>query len=183
MDKKEGPNPHDPRINLIHGKCITSPITALTKQFSVAPTYRARLGLSANNSNIETNLEVNDDRDRNDLKAWFDELWHNGELVEDVKEKVLAKLKQIGQDYPPELIYYKTLYALFREEIETRKTNEQTLEDTHLYDTKIWDKLYDFQKEGAKSVIARLLRHNGCILADSVGLGKNIHSTRRDKIL
>ena len=50
--------------------------------------------------------------------------------------------------------------------------NEQKLEDTHLYDTKIWDTLYAFQQDGVKSVIARLLRHNGCILADSVGLGK-----------
>ena len=159
--------------NLIHGKMYHIANNGVDKAILGSSNFTVHgLGLSANNSNIELNLEVNDDRDRNDLKAWFDELWHNGELVEDVKEKVLAKLKQIGQDYPPELIYYKTLYALFREEIETRKTNEQTLEDTHLYDTKIWDKLYDFQKEGAKSVIARLLRHNGCILADSVGLGK-----------
>ena len=50
--------------------------------------------------------------------------------------------------------------------------NEQKIEDTHLYDTEIWKKLYAFQKDGVKSVIARLLRHNGCILADSVGLGK-----------
>ena len=85
---------------------------------------------------------------------------------------MIAKLEQIGKDHAPELIYYKTLYELFREEIETRKTNDQTLEDTHLYDTKIWETLYEFQKEGVKSVIARLLRHNGCILADSVGLGK-----------
>ena len=53
-------------------------------------------------------------------------LFGDPELVKDVKEKVLAKLKQIGQDHPSELVYYKTLYELFREEIETRKTNEQT---------------------------------------------------------
>ena len=91
------------------------------------------LGLSANNSNIELNLEVDSDRDRTDLKAWFDELWHNDELVEDVKDKVLAKLKQIGQDHSPELVYYKTLYELFREEIETRKTDEQALAVWHFY--------------------------------------------------
>ena len=112
------------------------------------------------------------DRDRRDLKAWFDEIWDDDKLVEDVKEQVLAKLGQIGKDHAPERIYYKTLYELFRDEIETRKKNDQTLEDTHLYDTKIWETLYEFQKEGVKSVIARLLRHNGCILADSVGLGK-----------
>ncbi len=159
--------------NLIHGKMYHIANNGVDKAILGSSNFTVRgLGLSSNHSNIELNLEVDSDRDRTDLKAWFDELWNNDELVEDVKEKVLAKLKQIGQDHPPELIYYKTLYELFREEIETRKTNEQTLEDTHLYDTKIWDKLYDFQKEGAKSVIARLLRHNGCILADSVGLGK-----------
>ncbi|MDE0325662.1 MAG: helicase-related protein [Candidatus Poribacteria bacterium] len=159
--------------NLIHGKMYHIANNGVDKAILGSSNFTVRgLGLSSNNSNIELNLEVDSDRDRIDLKAWFDELWNNDELVEDVKETVLAKLKQIGQDHPPELIFYKTLYELFREEIETRKTNEQTLEDIHLYDTKIWDKLYDFQKEGAKSVIARLLRHNGCILADSVGLGK-----------
>ncbi len=158
---------------LIHGKMYHINNNGVHKAILGSSNFTVRgLGLSSNSSNIELNLEVDSDRDRTDLKAWFDELWDNDELVDDVKDKVLAKLKQIGQDHPPELIYYKTLYELFREEIETRKTNEQTLEDVHLYDMKIWEKLYAFQKDGAKSVIARLLRHNGCILADSVGLGK-----------
>ena len=158
---------------LIHGKMYHINNNGVDKAILGSSNFTVRgLGLSSNSSNIELNLEVDSDRDRTDLKAWFDELWNNDELVEDVKDKVLAKLKQIGQDNPPELIYYKTLYELFREEIETRQTNEQTLEDVHLYDMKIWEKLYAFQKDGAKSVIARLLRHNGCILADSVGLGK-----------
>ena len=158
---------------LIHGKMYHINNNGVDKAILGSSNFTVRgLGLSSNSSNIELNLEVDSDRDRTDLKAWFDELWNNDELVDDVKDKVLAKLKQIGQDHPPELIYYKTLYELFREEIETRKTNEQTLEDVHLYDMKIWEKLYAFQKDGAKSVIARLLRHNGCILADSVGLGK-----------
>ena len=159
--------------NLIHGKMYHIANKGVDKAILGSSNFTVRgLGLSSNSNNIELNLEVDSDRDRTDLKTWFDEIWNNDKLVEDVKETVLAKLKQIGQDHPPELIYYKTLYELFREEIETRKTNEQTLEDIHLYDMEIWKKLYEFQKEGAKSVIARLLRHNGCILADSVGLGK-----------
>ncbi len=159
--------------NLIHGKMYHIANNGVDKAILGSSNFTVRgLGISSNNSNIELNLEVDSDRDRTDLKAWFDELWRNDELVEDVKEKVVAKLEQIGQDRAPELIYYKTLYELFREEIETRKTNEQTLEDAHLYDTNIWETLYEFQKEGVKNVIARLLRHNGCILADSVGLGK-----------
>ena len=159
--------------NLIHGKMYHIANNGIDKAILGSSNFTVRgLGLSSNSNNIELNLEVDSNRDRTDLKTWFDEIWNNDKLVEDVKEIVLAKLKQIGQDHPPELIYYKTLYELFREEIETRNKNEEKLVDIHLYDTEIWKKLYQFQKEGAKSVIARLLRHNGCILADSVGLGK-----------
>ena len=159
--------------NLLHGKMYHIANNGIEKAIMGSSNFTMHgLGLSKGSSNIELNLEVDSDRDRRDLKAWFDEIWDDDKLVEDVKEQVLAKLGQIGKDHAPERIYYKTLYELFRDEIETRKTNEQTLEDTHLYDTKIWETLYEFQKEGVKSVIARLLRHNGCILADSVGLGK-----------
>ncbi|MXV72965.1 ATP-dependent helicase, partial [Candidatus Poribacteria bacterium] len=159
--------------NLLHGKMYHITNNGVGKAIMGSSNFTMHgLGLRKRSSNIELNLEVDSDRDRQDLKAWFDEIWEDDKLVEDVKEKVIAKLEQIGQDHAPELIYYKTLYELFRDEIETRKTNDQTLEDTHLYDTKVWETLYEFQKEGVKSVIARLLRHNGCILADSVGLGK-----------
>ncbi len=159
---------------LIHGKMYHINKDGVDKAILGSSNFTVRgLGLSSNNTNnIELNLEVNSEHELTDLKAWFDKLWDDDELVEDVKDKVLAKLKQIGQDHPPELIYYKSLYEYFRKEIETRKTSEQNLEDIHLYDMEIWKKLYDFQKDGAKSVIARLLQHNGCILADSVGLGK-----------
>ena len=121
---------------------------------------------------MEINLATTDAAMRSELREWFDELWVNKRLTKDVKQDVLDVLSRIGKDHAPELIYYKTLYELFRHDIEARKDNDQRLEDTHLYDTKIWSALYDFQKDGVKSIIPRLLRHNGCILADSVGLGK-----------
>ena len=159
--------------NLLHGKMYHIATNGIEKAIMGSSNFTMRgLGLNQASSNIELNLEVDSNRDRQDLKAWFDEIWDDDKLVEDVKAKVIATLEQIGKDHAPELIYYKTLYELFRDEIEIRKTNDQTLEDTHLYDTEIWKTLYDFQKEGVKSVISRLLRHNGCILADSVGLGK-----------
>ena len=159
--------------NLLHGKMYHIATNGIEKAIMGSSNFTMRgLGLNQASSNIELNLEVDSNRDRQDLKAWFDEIWDDDKLVEDVKAKVIATLEQIGKDHAPELIYYKTLYELFRDEIEARKKNEQKFEDTHLYDREIWKTLYDFQKEGVKSVIARLLRHNGCILADSVGLGK-----------
>ena len=159
--------------NLLHGKMYHIANNDAEKAIMGSSNFTVQgLGLGQSNNNIELNLEVEDDQDRRDLKAWFDDVWNDDERVEDVKEEVIARLKKLGDDQAPEFIYYKTLYELFRDELETRMNNEQKIEDTHLYDTKIWDTLYDFQKDGVKSVIARLLRHNGCILADSVGLGK-----------
>ena len=159
--------------NLLHGKMYHIANNGVEKAIMGSSNFTVQgLGLGQSNNNIELNLEVEDDQDRQDLKAWFDDVWNDDERVEDVKKKVIDRLEKLGDDQAPEFIYYKTLYELFRDELETRMNNEQKLEDTHLYDTKIWDTLYAFQQDGVKSVIARLLRHNGCILADSVGLGK-----------
>ena len=159
--------------NLLHGKMYHIANNGEEKAIMGSSNFTVQgLGLGQSNNNIELNLEVDDPQDRGDLKAWFDDVWNDDERVEDVKKEVIDRLEKLGNDQAPEFIYYKTLYELFRDELETRMNNEQKLEDTHLYDTKIWDTLYAFQKDGVKSVIARLLRHNGCILADSVGLGK-----------
>ena len=79
---------------------------------------------------------------------------------------------RIAREHAPELIYYKTLYELFRADIEARLAQEGRIGDVSLPDTAIWKTLYQFQKDGARSVITKLQHHNGCILADSVGLGK-----------
>ena len=159
--------------NLLHGKMYHIVNNGVEKAIMGSSNFTVRgLGLSPPHDNIELNLEVDDPQDRGDLKAWFDEIWNDTNHVEDVKTKVIAALNRLGKDYAPEFIYYKTLYELFRDDLEARMNNEQTLEDIHLYDTRIWNTLYAFQQDGVKSVIARLLRHNGCILADSVGLGK-----------
>jgi hypothetical protein len=71
------------------------------------------LGLRSLNNNIELNLEVDSNRDRRDLKAWFEEIWNNLELVEDVKPEVLRYLEQLYVNHPPEFIYFKTLYPVF----------------------------------------------------------------------
>ena len=159
--------------NLLHGKMYHIVNNGVEKAIMGSSNFTVRgLGLNPPHDNIELNLEVDNCQDRSDLKAWFDEIWNDTDHVDDVKAKVIAALNRLGRDYAPEFIYYKTLYELFRDELEARMNNEQTLEDIHLYDTRIWNTLYAFQQDGVKSVIARLLRHNGCILADSVGLGK-----------
>ena len=122
--------------------------------------------------NVELNLEVRDEADRWTLIHWFNELWNDESITEDVKAEVLAALNRLAMPYAPEFVYYKTLFHVFEGWLARQGDREGFLHDVHLYDTEIWKALYEFQKDGATSAINRLLRHNGCIIADSVGLGK-----------
>lgn len=130
------------------------------------------LGLLPTGNNIELNLVVTDDRDRDDLLTWFNELWNDPSLVEDVKTKVLAELARLYGNKPPQFIYYLTLFHLFRGFINGNRDLDESLRKTALPDTAIWKALFTFQKDGAKAAINKILAGNGCILADSVGLGK-----------
>lgn len=161
------------RFNLLHGKLYHIAGGGCPNAIMGSSNFTVRgLGLDQTSSNIELNVKLDSEKDCDDLKAWFDQIWEDTTLVKDVKTEVIAALNRLGKDHSPEFIYFKTLYELFKDDLEARMNQEQTLEDIHLYDTKVWHTLYDFQRDGVKSVIARLLRHNGCILADSVGLGK-----------
>jgi SNF2 family DNA or RNA helicase len=131
------------------------------------------LGLSENGgNNIELNLVVSDDRDRQDLLAWFDTLWADSTLTQDVKEQVLKELARLYSNQSPEFIYYLTLFHLFRDYLERADDLDEIFGKTALPDTGIWNALFSFQKDGAKAAINKILSTNGCILADSVGLGK-----------
>ena len=129
------------------------------------------LGLAAT-SNIELNLVVDSDRDRADLKAWFDEIWDDEKRVEDVKEQVLHYLAQLYVDPAPEFVYFKTLFHVFEQFLSGQAADSALFDQTAIIDTHIWKALFDFQKDGVKGAIHKINAHNGCILADSVGLGK-----------
>jgi len=130
------------------------------------------LGLGGS-KNIELNLIIDGDRDRQELKSWFDSIWDDQTgLVEDVKDQVLKYLEQLYIENDPEFIYYKTLYHIFENYLDEQKRGGLLDERTGFYDSEIWNKLYDFQRDGVKGAINKILKHNGCIIADSVGLGK-----------
>ncbi len=126
--------------------------------------------------NLELNLVVEDGRDKRDLKKWFNELWDNQEIVEDVKADVLAYLAQLYQDNTPEFIYFKTLYHIFEDYLNDQDRGGLANIQDQIVDTQIWQALFEFQKDGVKGAINKILTHNGCILADSVGLGKTFEA-------
>ena len=161
------------QTNFLHGKMYLAGSVENVEHGIVGSSNFTKSGLGGSDRpNLEINLETTDAATLAELQEWFESLWQDGRQTEDVKHRVLEALARIGKDHPPELIYYKTLYELFRKEIENRLAGDDVLKSTGFYDSQIWNALYKFQQDGALGVIARLREHNGCILADSVGLGK-----------
>ena len=160
------------RANFLHGKMYYIDNGAENDALIGSSNFTVRgLGLSENASNIELNLEVDSKDDCRDLKMWFEHLWESDQ-VEDVKAEVLRHLENAHTDKSPEFVYFKTLYHVFERFLSDRTTGEETPTQTRLRDTQIWEKLYSFQRDGVLACLQKIRDYNGCIIADSVGLGK-----------
>ena len=159
--------------NLLHGKMYHIATAGVEDAILGSSNFTVRgLGLGEAGNNIELNLIVDGNRDRQELKQWFTELWNDEKLVKDVKEDVLLYLRKLYANQPPQFIYYLTLFHLFRDFLDGTRDLDDNLRRVALPDTRIWRTLFSFQKDGAKAAINKILDYNGCILADSVGLGK-----------
>ena len=134
------------------------------------------LGLKESNNNVELNLIVDSRRDVDELRKWFDEVWDNKKITSDVRDKVLAELDRLHSENSPEFIYYLTLFHLFHRFLEDNAEADLQLERTNLFDSVVWKMLFRFQKDGVRGAIRRLRDFHGCILADSVGLGKTFEA-------
>lgn len=102
----------------------------------------------------------------------FNEQWADGEKFQDVTERVLECIETVYQENSPEYIYFITLYNIFSEFLDDISEDVLPNERTGFRESAIWGKLYNFQRDAALGIINKLERYNGCILADSVGLGK-----------
>ena len=102
----------------------------------------------------------------------FNQVWHNSDYVDDVTDTVLENITAAYQENAPELIYYIALYNIFSEFLSDIDSDYIPNDRTGFKESKIWSLLYDFQKDAVIGAISKLEKHNGVILADSVGLGK-----------
>lgn len=102
----------------------------------------------------------------------FDQIWNNDERLIDVTNDVIDMISTVYVENPPELIYFMTLYNIFNEFLEDVSEDVLPNEATGFKDSVVWNKLYNFQKDAVLAIINKLEQYNGCILADSVGLGK-----------
>jgi superfamily II DNA or RNA helicase len=160
------------RSGLLHGKLIH--IDDGRRPHAVLGSSNfTRNGLGLGDSpNLELNLIVDSDRDREDLLAWFNELWSDTRLTEDVRDEVLRALQASYAHAAPEFVYFKTLLHLFGDFLTDQAAEDALIQQTAFEQTAIWRALFDFQRDGLRAVLGKIGKHGGCILADSVGLGK-----------
>ena len=102
----------------------------------------------------------------------FNEQWHNSDKFKDVTTQVLEYIETVYNENAPEFIYFISLYNIFNEFLDDINEDVLPNEATGFKNSVIWNKLYHFQKDAALAIINKLEKYNGCILADSVGLGK-----------
>lgn len=102
----------------------------------------------------------------------FQNLWNDKEKLEDVTEQVIESISTVYRENAPEFIYFVTLYNIFNEFLEDISEDNLPNEATGFKNSEVWNKLYNFQRDGVLAIINKLEKYNGCILADSVGLGK-----------
>lgn len=106
----------------------------------------------------------------------FEELWNDKFRLDDVTDEVIRKLSSAYEDISPDYLYYVTLYNIFSEFLEDISDDVLPNEATGFKESKIWNILFNFQEDAASAIINKLEKYNGCILADSVGLGKTFTS-------
>ena len=149
-------------------------------------------GLGYSNSpKMCMNMFTNESTTTKDMLNWFNDIWNNKELVQDVKEDLLQQMQEVYKENTPEFIYFITLYNVFNNYLDELMEEKVVKSRTGFKDTLIWNKLYKFQKDGVLGAIDKLEKYNGCIIADSVGLGKTFsalaiikyYELRNDRVL
>lgn len=102
----------------------------------------------------------------------FETIWNDRSKMQDVTDVVIENISSAYNENSPEFIYFMTLHHVFSEFLDDISEDVLPNEDTGFKESKIWNLLYDFQRDAVLAIINKLEKYNGCILADSVGLGK-----------
>ncbi|AOO35069.1 ATP-dependent helicase [Escherichia coli] len=102
----------------------------------------------------------------------FDQIWKDPAKLQDVTKTICEHIESVYQENSPEKVYFIILYNIFNEFLDDITEDVLPNDRTGYQDTLIWNKLFNYQKDAATGIINKLETYNGCILADSVGLGK-----------
>jgi SNF2 family DNA or RNA helicase len=150
------------------------------------------VGLGEVKSNsFEINMGISTADTTKQLLQWFDTIWNDGKAARNIKNELVAHLDYLAEDKPANLIYFITLYNIFKDYLEDIDEDSIIRSKTGFKDTLVWNKLYKFQRDGVLGAIDKLEKYKGCIIADSVGLGKTFealaimkyYELRNDRVL
>lgn len=133
---------------------------------------------SGNGRRIDFDATVTSCVDKRQIKtnnAKFDQLWYSSEYTSDYKQEILALLSDIYEQRSPKSLYFYTLKELFGDSLDNGIEHFER-DNIRFKQTQIWNALYDFQKDAVVSAIQKISKYNGCIIADSVGLGKTFEA-------
>lgn len=124
--------------------------------------------------NAVSNLvnKMDESRHTTTLLNLFDQIWHDPDKLEDVTARICDHIASVYEENSPESIYFLMLYNIFNEFLDDVDEDVLPNDRTGYRDTLIWNKLFNYQKDAATGIINKLETYSGCILADSVGLGK-----------
>lgn len=129
------------------------------------------LGIEKGN-NVYYIVNKNDFEVSKEYLNLFENLWNDKDRFDEVTNEVIENITNVYKENSPDYLYFVTLYNIFNEFLEDISEDELANEKTGFKDSKIWNLLFNFQEDAAVSIINKLEKYSGCILADSVGLGK-----------
>jgi SNF2 family DNA or RNA helicase len=142
-------------------------------------------------SSHELNTLTDEDNATKEMLDWFNGIWNDSNVVKDIKKDMLHSLEKFYTDNPANIVYFFTIYNIFKDYLSDLDEEKIIKSKTGFKDTIVWNKLYKFQKDGVIGAIDKLEKYNGCIIADSVGLGKTFealavikyYELRNDRVL
>ena len=184
-------------------KCVNNPQSLSQNLFHIENTNSESIAIQGS-SNFTTSGLGFSESDKYDMNMclteadstqalleWFNGIWDNTDAVNDIKESLFTELNRLIEDQPPAFIYFLTLFNIFKDFIEELDEEKIIKTKTGFKETLVWNKLYKFQSDGVLGAIDKLEKYNGCIIADSVGLGKTFealavikyYELRNDRVL
>lgn len=129
-----------------------------------------------NSESVMLNQMIVDSKFNQQIKNEIDYIWNNEKIVKDVKADVLKKLETLYEDHSPEFLYFVTLYNIFKTFLEENEQGDAIQSASGFKNSVVWSKLYNFQRDGVVGAINKINKFGGCIIADSVGLGKTFEA-------
>ncbi|MBU3193774.1 helicase-related protein [Clostridium algidicarnis] len=134
--------------------------------------------ISSRQNQINFDTVMNDTMDKSQIigaNSVFEQIWYGEDITVDYKSELMNSLNYVYKEHSPEFLYYFTLNELFGNQLDYGVERFEK-DNTSFKKTKIWNMLFNFQKDAVLSAIQKINKYNGCIIADSVGLGKTFEA-------